>query len=296
MPSLFVVLGALLTGINAQFQLFPNGTQSTENLSQGCITALGATITCDPYIQHLVATDFYGSLGNATLQSSVCEAACGASLASYHTGVVTACSNDPQPWPGIPAFWAGDVAWAAYNKTCLKDPATGLYCVGKYHCYVMYPGLIRTIQSPDEVAGIKMGNLDTPITNLTSAQLCSPCMISLLKTIQNTPYSNYDAQYVQDWVTIQSRCKTGPLPTEPQPPVANITVLPGFTTSDPANSTCLSGNHYTVQPGDDVQKIAAAHGVATGSLKILNGIFPDGSNLIAGQDLYVVVSSIAHKF
>ena len=121
-------------------------------------------------------------------------------------------------------------------------------------------------------------------------------MITLLKAIQSTPYSNYDAQYVQDWVTIQSRCNTGPLPTAPHPPATNMTALPDVTISDPANLTCLSGNHYTVQSGDDVQKIAAAHGVATGTLIILNGIFPDGTNLIAGQDLYVVESSIAHKF
>ena len=121
-------------------------------------------------------------------------------------------------------------------------------------------------------------------------------MVALLKSIQSTPYSNYDAQYVQDWVSIQSRCNTGPLPTAPQPPATNITALPGVTISNPADLTCLSGNHYIVQSGDDVQKIAAAHGVATGTVIILNGIFPDGSNLIAGQDLYVIVFSITYGF
>jgi LysM repeat protein len=153
-------------------------------------------------------------------------------------------------------------------------------------------------QSSDEVAAINTGNVDQPITSLSSAQLCSPCMIALLQSIQSTPYSNYDASYVQDWVTIQSQCNTGPLPTAAQPPATNITALPGVSTSNPANSTCLSGNHYTVQSGDDVQKIAAAYGVATGTLKILNGIFPDGTNLFAGQDLYVVVVHHlpTHKF
>jgi len=130
MRSLVVVV-ALVPFIKAQFQLFPNGTQSTVNLSQGCVTALNATITCDPYIQQLVATDYYGSLGNATLQDSICAAACGTSLASYHANVAAACSSEPQPWPGVPAVWAGEVIWATYNRTCLKDPATGQYCVGK---------------------------------------------------------------------------------------------------------------------------------------------------------------------
>ena len=128
---LFVVSTLLIPSIKAQFQLFPNGTQSTANLSQGCITALNTTITCDPYIQQLAATDYYGSLGNATLQDSVCAAGCGASLASYHTQVAAACSSDPEPWSGIPAVWVGDVIWATHNRTCLKDPTTGRYCVGK---------------------------------------------------------------------------------------------------------------------------------------------------------------------
>ena len=109
---------------------FPNGTHSTANLSQGCITALNAVINCDPYIQYLVSNDYYGSLGNATLQNSLCAAVCGALLALYHTNVALACASDPQPWPGIPAFWTSNVIWVTYNRTCLKDPATGAYCVG----------------------------------------------------------------------------------------------------------------------------------------------------------------------
>ena len=131
MHFLLVIVAFLVNGINAQFQLFPNGTQSTANLSQGCITALNATITCDPYIQQLVATDYYGSLRNATLQDLVCAPACGTSLASYHAHVLAACLTDPQPWQGVPSVWAGDVVWATYNRTCLKDPATGLYCAGE---------------------------------------------------------------------------------------------------------------------------------------------------------------------
>lgn len=118
--------------VEAQFQLFPNGTHSTASLSQDCITALNATITCDSYIQDIVSNDYYGSLGNSTLQDSVCATECGTSLASYHHTVALACTNSPQPWPGVPAIWAGDVIWATYNRTCLKDPATGGYCVGMF--------------------------------------------------------------------------------------------------------------------------------------------------------------------
>lgn len=64
-----------------------------------------------------------------------------------------------------------------------------------------------------------------------------------------------------------------------------MTSLPGVVISDPSNPTCLSGNFYTVLSGDDVQKIAVTLNVATGPLQILNGIFPDGTNLLVGQKL-----------
>jgi len=154
----------------------------------------------------------------------------------------------------------------------------------------MYPGVsLQLSTTPDDIAAISI-SADEPITTLSSTQLCSPCMIALLKGIQSTPYSNYNAQHVQDWLTVQSRCNTGDLPSNPHPPASNMTTL---FTSNPVNLTCVSDNHYTVHPGDDVQKIAVAHGVPTGPIYILNGIFPDGSNLFAGQELYVVVVLIS---
>lgn len=138
----FIVLvstyGLLCQLVEAQFQLYPNGTGSTANLSEECATALDATINCDPYIQYLASNDYYGSLGNSTLQDSLCSAPCGASLASYHSNVALKCANDPQPWPGVPAVWTGDVMWATYNRTCLKDPATGAYCVGMFAPFIHF--------------------------------------------------------------------------------------------------------------------------------------------------------------
>lgn len=145
--------------------------------------------------------------------------------------------------------------------------------------------------SSDKVAAINTGSVDQPISGIPKTELCSPCMLALLQHIQSTPYSNYDRSYIQDWLAVQSKCNTGPLPTAVQPPATNMTSLPGIVISDPSDSTCLSGNYYTVQSGDDVQKIAVAQNVATGTLKTLNGIFPDGTNLLVGQKLYVLASS-----
>ncbi|CAF9932024.1 MAG: hypothetical protein ALECFALPRED_005146 [Alectoria fallacina] len=53
------------------------------------------------------------------------------------------------------------------------------------------------------------------------------------------------------------------------------------------HATCLSGIFYTVALGDDCQKIAVAKQVATGTLRIINNILPDCSNLIAGAQVCI---------
>lgn len=64
--------------------------------------------------------------------------------------------------------------------------------------------------------------------------------------------------------------------------------IPGVDHSNPDNATSVSDNYYTVRSGDNIQAIAEAQGVSTGTLKILNDIFPDGTNLLVDQVLYVI--------
>lgn len=75
-------------------------------------------------------------------------------------------------------------------------------------------------------------------------------------------------------------------PIDVKPSPVNFTGTP---TDNQSNLTgiCLSGNEYIVQSGDDCQKISTASGVSTGALRTINGIFPDCSNLIAGETLCV---------
>lgn len=103
--------------------------------------------------------------------------------------------------------------------------------------------------------------------------------------MQKTAYSNYNEKLVDQWVQIQDTCSAGALPTEVQPPATNMTAVPGVDHSNPSEATCLSDNFYTTQPGDNIRAIAEANDVPTGPLRTLNGIFPDGSNLVAGQVL-----------
>ena len=60
------------------------------------------------------------------------DSACGTALSKYHGSVTASCAKDPQPWVGVPANYYGDLIWAQYNLTCVKDPKTKQWCNGLY--------------------------------------------------------------------------------------------------------------------------------------------------------------------
>lgn len=126
-------------------------------------------------------------------------------------------------------------------------------------------------------------------------KLCSPCVIQLFKDMQRTAYSNYNEELVSDWQAIQTICKTGSLPTEPQPLAVNLTRPESVTEKDPAVDICDSGNKYTVVSGDTVGSIANKFQVSTGPLMFMNGIFPDESNLEVGAELCLPVRCPIYK-
>ena len=76
--------------------------------------------------------------------------------------------------------------------------------------------------------------------------------------MQQTAYSNYNEKLVGEWVDIQNIYGTGALPTKVQSPATNMTAIPGVDYSNPSKATCLSGNFYTFQSGDNIQTIAVA--------------------------------------
>jgi hypothetical protein len=122
------------------------------------------------------------------------------------------------------------------------------------------------------------------MTSLSEAQLCSPCILSLGQTIQGTSFSNYNLGIASQWSSIQSTCGVD-YPIAVQPLTTNLTSISGFAspTNSTSNSTaptfCLSGNKYTVVSGDGCLGISEAKNVPTGTLRVLNDIFPDCSNL-----------------
>ena len=138
----------------------------------------------------------------------------------------------------------------------------------------------------DYISNITFPSADSELTSLPKDQLCSPCITALAAHMQSTAFSNYDSTLATQWQSIQSTCGLD-LPTNPQPPVlGNNASIPGYVQSGTTQpKSCISGSTYTVVSGDDLEKIAAAKGVSSGTLRILNDILPDGSNLWAGMSL-----------
>ena len=285
---LLLGLSLLIRTAVADLQLYPNNTLTPSNtLSPSCLSAMNATIACDPYLVSLAATDYFGSLNDDDLQTSVCAPTCGSSLSKYHSSVKEACSKDPVPWDGVSAIYYGDFIWAQYNLTCIRDPASKQWCNGIHPRKAKSnPKTQKLTVTADYVSNLSIPDGDTELTALPKAQLCSPCIIALAQHIQGTAFSNYDTTIATQWQSVQSKCGLD-LPTDVQPPAVNGSILiPGYAqenTTQPA--ACLSGKTYNVVSGDNPEKIADAHDVATGTLAILNGLLPDGSNLLAGAKL-----------
>lgn len=123
------------------------------------------------------------------------------------------------------------------------------------------------------------------LTDLPKDQLCSSCVIALLQQSQRTSFSNYDASVASQWGTVQSTCNINS-PTDARPLVTNVTDSPGYAPSNyTASSQCLSGNQYSVKPGDDCQKIATLQSVSTGTLIAINNILPDCTDLLGGASI-----------
>lgn len=60
---------------------------------------------------------------------------------------------------------------------------------------------------------------------------------------------------------------------------------PGSIYQNTTTPFCLSGNQITVKSGDSCQSIAEANSVNTGTLRIINNIFPDCTNLVVSSSL-----------
>jgi hypothetical protein len=122
---------SFISSAMAQLSLYSSGIFNDSVISAGCTSALKGVLACDPYWVELTSADLYTSLGDNSTQDALCSSACKTSLATYHNTVASACAHDPNPWSGIPATWASDAIWSTFNRTCLKDPSSNIYCTGE---------------------------------------------------------------------------------------------------------------------------------------------------------------------
>lgn len=272
----------------AGFAVLPPGTvanSSLADLTAQCINAMESTVQCDDNLNSLAAADYYMEVDATNLQS-ICSQSCSTSLAAYNQNVASACAGEPEAWSGYPATYFGNVLWASWNMTCLSDPTTGQSCMGKKitGCkYLREAG--RLIHSPAYYFNISSNyTSDLSATTLPQDVLCSPCVLSMYQMFQQTAYSYYDSNMAADWENIQSQCGVSYPTSVPENPT-NVTNIPGFPPQGAGSTTaptptCFSGNTHTVASGEGCIGISQQYNVSTGTLQILNNIFPDCSNLI----------------
>ncbi|EPE06530.1 hypothetical protein F503_02658 [Ophiostoma piceae UAMH 11346] len=241
---------------------------SSQTISSDCMSAVEATVLCDSQLSLIAGSDYFMEQDPSTLEA-ICTASCASSLADYHHNVAAKCSGQPEAWPGYPATYFGDLVWSSYNLTCLADPTTGSSCMSY---------LFNATGDSEDVSAL----------DLPDDLLCSPCVLALYRVLQGTAYSYYDDQMASDWKAIQEKCGVT-YPTDVTPNPTNVTDIPGFAApgdaSENSTITCLSGNMYTVASGDNCIAISQQNNVSTGTLQILNNIYNDCSNLIAGASV-----------
>lgn len=132
--NVFLVAALAIDLVSAQFYILEPGytaNTTTATISTTCINAMESQVDCNEWFQSNAMIDVQGTL-NSTVLATLCTTACGASLASYGRNVITSCAGEPQPFPGLPATYYGDITSASFNITCLTDTATGEYCSGRH--------------------------------------------------------------------------------------------------------------------------------------------------------------------
>lgn len=114
------------------FQLVETQALAGLGLTATCESVLYQVLKCDNFTSQLGSSSYHGSLGDADLTTSVCDATCSASLSTFHRRVAAACASTPDLYPGFPALALIDSIWGGWNETCLKDNTTaGSYCNGQ---------------------------------------------------------------------------------------------------------------------------------------------------------------------
>ncbi|VDC05351.1 unnamed protein product [Peniophora sp. CBMAI 1063] len=229
--------------------------------SSSCADALAASIDCPQILSFAVpsSNNPVSNLTSADLDE-LCTATCFDSLTAAVSSVDKACAG----WPYI----VGDTSYVAslpfrflaytWNLTCITDGAA--YCVN----------IEQANPSTTEPAGAE-----------PSSVVCATCSLDALHIQMSSPFG-WDANFVDDWASIQTECavsydNTVPSSLVPDPNVAassnatsyNVTATPTLTPASAAN--CAYGQ-LTVKSGDTCASIASTNSLSYDQLVSINGL------------------------
>ncbi|KAI0364300.1 hypothetical protein BV20DRAFT_1029986 [Pilatotrama ljubarskyi] len=261
------VYAALLQSVTAQDQAtFSVYSDSTDIYplpsSPVCAEALASAVQCPPTIFFAIPSSSM-PISNLTASEldDLCSTSCYNSLISTATQVDAACSG----WPYI----LGDTSYVA------SFPFRYLAYIWQLSC------VIQGSEYCVNVAQSNPSTSETPITEEPTSLLCQNCTLQTLNIEMSSPFG-WDASFVSDWMSVQSKCgvsfnntvpagllfdTTGPTATNGTS--YNVTASPTLT---PASADkCVFGT-YTIKSGDTCQSIASANSLSYDQLIAINGL------------------------
>jgi len=146
------------------------GFGNSAPITAACEAALNQTVACDPQLPLLAASGYYMPPGE--LAPALCAPQCNASLAAYHSSVVSVCGATGA-FDTYPNTYRGDLLWDYFNLVCTTDPATGGNCA-------------QWIQ--DQLSA----SPQTALLDHPPSFLCSDCHLAYMRTVQDSVFLGYD--------------------------------------------------------------------------------------------------------
>jgi hypothetical protein len=114
------------------YQLVATQALAGLGITATCESVLYQPLKCDNFTSQLGSSSYHGSLGDANLTASVCDATCSTALSTFHRRVAAACATTPNLYPGFPVLALIDSIWGGWNETCVKDNTTTAgFCNGQ---------------------------------------------------------------------------------------------------------------------------------------------------------------------
>ncbi|CZR67061.1 uncharacterized protein PAC_16960 [Phialocephala subalpina] len=308
-PFLTAIIGILLSGSSAQFNLYPpvdpNLLARAYNVTPACISALNETLPdCDPTLFQMTINfdNYWWEDDNLT---DLCLGNCTYEAQQWDSDVTQACADQWITAYGrlIPADSISGRYVDSMSTACLGSTEDERWCLSSSQNWtgsdVIYPDCTKTPTDPSCSGNASMIDPENErMANLYSNDvLCDNCFVRLLYARVTSPYladsdhSDYLVDQLQD---IGDICNTT---------IPNITIraLPSYVTAPPVTSINFGSTTTTISPpvtttcsgqilnsskkrflqlqGRDIQgeeatstcdRLSTTHGISTGTLQYVS--------------------------